>query len=191
MDIHYNRHHKTYLTNLNAALATHADALSAGDLVKQLELQSAIKFNAGGHINHTLFWQSLAPASTGVNDPSSAPQLSSAIAERWITIGAFKAAFEAVALAIQGSGWVWLVKDASSPELELTISKDQDLPGSGKMVVLGVDMWEHAYYLQYFNNKKEYLTNIWQVVNWKTAEARFVGDRKSVYGPLVGLASRL
>lgn len=192
MDLHYNRHHKTYLTNLNNALGSYAEALSAGDLIKQLELQSAIKFNAGGHVNHTLFWESLAPAASGTNDASSAaPKLSSAIAKRWGDANAFKAAFEALALAIQGSGWAWLVKDPDTAELELTTSKDQDLPTGGKLIVFGVDMWEHAYYLQYFNNKKEYLTKIWDVINWKTAEARFVGDRRSVYGGLAGLASRL
>ena len=192
MDLHYNRHHKTYLTNLNNALGSYAEALSAGDLIKQLELQSAIKFNAGGHVNHTLFWESLAPAASGTNDaPSAAPNLSSAIAKRWGDVTAFKAAFEALALAIQGSGWAWLVKDPNTAELELATSKDQDLPAGGKLIVFGVDMWEHAYYLQYFNNKKEYLTKIWDVINWKTAEARFDGDRRSVYGGLAGLASRL
>jgi superoxide dismutase, Fe-Mn family len=139
-----------------------------------------------------LFWQSLAPASSGTNDIStSAPKLSSAISQRWSSFDAFKSAFEARALAIQGSGWTWLVRDPESNTLELTSSKDQDLPEGGKLVVLGVEMWEHAYFLQYFNAKADYLKNILNVVNWKTAENRFVGDRKATYGNLAGLASRL
>ncbi|KAL9112633.1 MAG: hypothetical protein Q9227_003204 [Pyrenula ochraceoflavens] len=196
MDLHYNRHHQTYITNLNASLTAHADALSTSNLPKQLDLQPAIKFNAGGHITHTLFWESLAPPSPTTNDPSTAaPELHTAITHRWRgDFAAFKSAFEAGALAIQGSGWMWLLKDAATSGLELATSKDQDLPvgtaGGGKMIVFGVDMWEHAYYLQYFNNKKEYLAKIWDVVNWKTAERRFKAKgAEGVFGSLAGLAS--
>lgn len=192
MDLHYNRHHKTYITNLNNALAASTEAISSGDLVKHLELQSAIKFNAGGHINHSLFWESLSPASSNNSDVAkAAPKLNAAISDRWGSFESFKGAFEALALTIQGSGWAWLVKDPQTSGLSLTTSKDQDLPPNGALILLGVDMWEHAYYLQYFNNKKEYLTKIWDVINWKTAEARFLGDRKVIYGSLGGLASRL
>lgn len=196
MDLHYNRHHKTYLTNLNAALDALATAQRTNDLLTQLELQSAIKFNAGGHINHTLFWTSLAPATSGLSSANThAPTLTAAITQRWGSLSAFQAAFTARALAIQGSGWAWLVKDPETGELGLATSKDQDLPvdSTGKMTVavLGVDMWEHAYYLQYTNDKKGYLAGIWDVVNWKEAERRFGGDRAGVYGSLAGLASRL
>ncbi|EXJ57176.1 hypothetical protein A1O7_07523 [Cladophialophora yegresii CBS 114405] len=192
MDLHYNRHHRTYIANLNAALGAQAEAASSNDLVKQLELQAAINFNAGGHINHSLFWESLAPASSGCNNIAAvAPTLNDAITKRWGSFDSFKTAFEASALAIQGSGWQWLVQDAQTKWLELTTSKDQDLPKGGKGVVLGVDMWEHAYYLQYFNNKKEYLTKIWDVINWPTAEKRYKGDPRAVFGSLAGLASHL
>ncbi|KAH0829673.1 Superoxide dismutase [Mn], mitochondrial [Fonsecaea pedrosoi] len=194
MDLHYNRHHRAYITNLNAALGAQAEAAAANNLVKQLELQAAINFNAGGHINHTLFWESLAPASSGLNNLSAsavAPTLSDAITKRWGSVDAFKAAFESSALAIQGSGWQWLVQDPQTKTLELTTSKDQDLPKGGKGIVLGVDMWEHAYYLQYFNNKKEYLNKIWDVVNWQVAEKRFKGDPRAAFGALAGLAGHL
>ena len=96
MDLHYNRHHKTYVANLNKALASYSDAINSSDLIKQLELQSAIKFNAGGHINHTLFWESLAPTSSNSEDvASSAPSLAAAISKRWVSFDSFKAAFEA------------------------------------------------------------------------------------------------
>jgi Fe-Mn family superoxide dismutase len=193
MDLHYNRHHQAYITNLNNALSSQAEAFSGSNLLKQLELQSAIRFNAGGHVNHTLFWEGLSPKSTGdSNIGTSAPQLNQAINQRWKSFENFKAAFEATALAIQGSGWVWLVKDKDSNAIEITTSKDQEIPPPpGKLVLIGVDMWEHAYYLQYYNNKKQYLTNIWDVINWKTAEKRYQGDARAIYGDLAGLASHL
>lgn len=193
MDLHYNRHHQTYITNLNNALSTQAEALSGSNLLKQLELQSVIRFNAGGHVNHTLFWEGLSPKSTGdSNISTSAPQLDQAITQRWKSFENFKAAFEATALAIQGSGWAWLVKDKDSNAIEITTSKDQEIPPPpGKLVLIGVDMWEHAYYLQYYNNKKQYLTNIWDVINWKIAEKRYQGDARVIYGDLAGLASHL
>lgn len=193
MDLHYNRHHQAYITNLNNALSNQAEAFSGSNLLKQLELQSAIRFNAGGHVNHTLFWEGLSPKSTGdSNIANSAPQLNQAINQRWKSFENFKEAFEATALAIQGSGWVWLVKDKDSNAIEITTSKDQEIPPPpGKLVLIGVDMWEHAYYLQYYNNKKQYLTNIWDVINWKTAEKRYLGDARAIYGDLAGLASHL
>lgn len=194
MDLHYHRHHQTYITNLNNALAAHAEAASTSNLIKQLELQPAIKFNAGGHVNHTLFWENLAPRSTGDADlASAAPKLHQGIVQRWGSIETFRSTLEATALAIQGSGWVWLVKASAKDGslLEITTSKDQDLPPTGKLAVLGIDMWEHAYYLQYWNNKKEYLNKIWDVLNWKTAEKRYAGDIRVIYGDLAGLASRL
>ncbi|RMZ82787.1 hypothetical protein DV738_g1625, partial [Chaetothyriales sp. CBS 135597] len=197
LDLHYNRHHRAYVTNLNAALAAQAEAVGNNNLVKQLELQSIINFNAGGHINHTLFWESLAPVAEASKNTleAAAPTLHAAIVRRWGSVDAFKAAFEASALGIQGSGWQWLVTTGAGasaagasqqqePELELATSKDQDLPkGAGRGIVLGIDLWEHAYYLQYLNNKKEYLTKIWDVVNWRTAEKRYKQrDQEAVFG---------
>jgi Fe-Mn family superoxide dismutase len=208
MDLHFNRHHQAYITNLNKALAAQAEAVATSDLVKQLELQPAIKFNAGGHINHTLFWESLSPpspqsSSTSAAASEAAPSLHKAILSTWGSFESFQSAMETTALGIQGSGWVWLLVKPSGGNpaglLEITTSKDQDLPalqsGSGKLgIVLGVDMWEHAYYLQYWNDKKEYLNKIWNVINWSTAEKRYQGgnkDARVVFGDLVGLASRL
>lgn len=204
MELHYTRHHQTYITNLNNALTSHAEAVSTGNLIKQLDLQPLIKFNAGGHINHTLFWEGLTPpgtpaaASSKQTDvlASAAPTLHQAIVQQWGSVESFRSAWESAALGIQGSGWAWLVKVPSSSIgtgsiLEITTSKDQDLPASGRLAILGIDMWEHAYYLQYWNNKKEYVAKIWDVLNWKTAEKRYLGDHRVVYGDLVGLAGRL
>lgn len=189
MDLHYNKHHQTYITNLNNALKTDSEASSNGNLVKHLELQQAIKFNAGGHINHTLFWESMTPASSATGQPSGA--LADSIKQRWEDFDSFKAAFEGVALSLQGSGWTWLVRDAGSNALELTTSKDQDVVPAGKIPVLGLDMWEHAYYLQYFNNKKSYISGWWSIVNWDVAEKRFNGGLQEVYGGLAGLSPKL
>ncbi|RVX70213.1 hypothetical protein B0A52_05546 [Exophiala mesophila] len=193
MDLHYNKHHQTYITNLNNALTAQGEAFSGSNLLKQLELQAIIRFNAGGHVNHTLFWENLSPHSSGNSDiTKAAPQLYQAITQRWKTLDQFKTAFESAALAIQGSGWVWLVKDKDSNAIDITTSKDQELPPPpGKLVLIGVDMWEHAYYLQYFNNKKQYISNIWDIINWKTAEKRFLGDVQAIYGELTGLSSHL
>jgi Fe-Mn family superoxide dismutase len=191
MDLHVNKHHQTYITNLNNALGAQAEASSSSNLISLIELQPAIRFNAGGHINHTLFWENLSPKSTGnSNSSSAAPELHQKIVQRWGSFDKFKVSLETVALGIQGSGWVWLVKTTDGL-LEITTSKDQDIPGSGKLAILGIDMWEHAYYLQYWNNKKEYLSKIWDVLNWKMAEKRYLGDKKGIYGELIGLASHL
>lgn len=136
MDLHYNKHHQTYITNLNNALKTNAQASTDGNLVKHLELQQAIKFNAGGHVNHTLFWENLTPPSS--SKEADAPNLHKAIQQRFKD---FKADFEAVALGLQGSGWVWLVKDSSSGILDLITSKDQDIVPNGKVPIIGLDMW--------------------------------------------------
>ncbi|KIW43756.1 uncharacterized protein PV06_04826 [Exophiala oligosperma] len=207
MELHYNRHHQTYITNLNNALALQAEAISTGNLIRQLDLQSMIKFNAGGHVNHTLFWEGLTPSTTTTTTTPAtdiiekvAPHLYQSIMKQWGNVESFKGEWESAALSIQGSGWAWLVKKVTANNkteiLEITTSKDQDLPGStastGKILpILGIDMWEHAYYLQYWNNKKEYVTRIWQVLNWNRAEKRFLGDSGLIYGDLMGLVGRL
>lgn len=189
MDLHYNRHHQTYITNLNNALKQSVEATASGNLVKHLELQQAIKFNAGGHVNHTLFWENLTPPQKARGKPNGV--LAKAINERWRDLDSFKAAFESIALGLQGSGWTWLVKDSDSSALEIITSKDQDVVPTNKIPIIGLDMWEHAYYLQYFNNKKSYVQGIWSVIDWEVGEKRLNGDPKDIYGELVGLTSKI
>lgn len=189
MDLHYNKHHQTYITSLNNALKQNNEALSRGDLIKQLELQQLIKFHAGGHVNHTLFWQNLTPPSKATGSPGG--MLGKAIQEKWKSFDEFKVAFESVALGLQGSGWVWLVKDKDSNALDIVTSKDQDIVLSPKLPVVGLDMWEHAYYLQYLNNKKSYVAGVWSVIDWETAEKRFTGSPKDIFGELLGLVPNL
>ncbi|RDW90035.1 superoxide dismutase [Aspergillus mulundensis] len=174
MTLHHQKHHQTYITNLNAALEAQSTALSTQNISALISLQQKIKFNGGGHINHSLFWENLAPYnSPSTNIESSAPDLKRAIEAQFGSVEGFIKAFNATLLGIQGSGWGWLVK-SNTPEgkLEIVTTKDQD-PVSGLVPIFGVDMWEHAYYLQYLNNKAGYVEGIWRVVNWGVAEERF------------------
>ncbi|KAL1645084.1 Superoxide dismutase [Mn], mitochondrial [Didymella pomorum] len=191
MELHHSKHHQTYITNLNAALKTQAEAMHTSDITSQVSLQQGIKFNAGGHINHSLFWQNLAPASSAEAKSSAAPELVKQIKATWGDEDKFKEAFNAALLSIQGSGWGWLIKVETGKEQRLAIvtTKDQDpVVGKGEVPIFGVDMWEHAYYLQpfadskkYLNGKAAYVQNIWNVISWKTAEDRFLGSRADAF----------
>ncbi|KAI9368104.1 Manganese/iron superoxide dismutase [Aspergillus egyptiacus] len=182
MTLHHQKHHQTYITNLNAALSAHSAALAANNIQELVSLQSKITFNAGGHINHSLFWKNLAPYNSPQTDISrSAPSLKAALEEQFGSVEAFMQRFKAVLLGIQGSGWGWLVADQPGPggKLGIVSTKDQDPVPRGMVPVLGVDMWEHAYYLQYLNDKASYVEGIWKVVDWGVAEGRYlhgVGD---------------
>ena len=210
MELHHSKHHQAYVTNLNDALQALVSAITSGDIASQIALQSTIKFNGGGHINHSLFWENLAEAGTPEAKPEAAPSLQAEIEKTWGTLDAFKKAFSATLLSIQGSGWGWLVREGSA--LRIITTKDQDPVVGGEIPVFGVDMWEHAYYLQvstsrssvsgaaweccylrasplvltsvlpqqYLNGKAAYVENIWNVINWNTAEERFLGTRESI-----------
>lgn len=191
MTIHHSKHHQTYVTNLNASLASQTTASSQNDIVSQLHLQNAINFNAGGHINHTLFWENLVPASSPDANYSSAPKLSVALSQRYGSIEKFQEKFTAVLLGLKGSGWGWLVQDNESGILDIITSKDQDIVPAGKKPLLGVDFWEHAYYLQYLNDKAGYAKQIWKIVNWKVLEERFTGGEDRIWGSLKGLRSNI
>ncbi|KAK0392025.1 hypothetical protein NLU13_1523 [Sarocladium strictum] len=179
MELHHSKHHQAYVTNLNSALGSYAAAVSSNDVPAQIALQPAIRFNGGGHINHSLFWANLSPASSPDADPKSAPTLVAEIERTWGSLEGFRAALGRTLLGLQGSGWGWLVKDG--PALRIVTTKDQDPVVGGEVPILGVDMWEHAYYLQYLNGKAAYVENIWKVINWKTAETRFTGGRDDVF----------
>lgn len=144
MELHHSKHHQAYVTNLNSALKAYSTAEVAG----QIALQQAIRFHGGGHINHTLFWENLAPAASPDTDAAaSAPALLAEITKTWGSLEAFQAAFGQALLGLQGSGWGWLVRDATHG-LRIITTKDQDPVVGAETPVFGVDMWEHAYYLQ-------------------------------------------
>ncbi|KAE8144174.1 Manganese/iron superoxide dismutase, partial [Aspergillus avenaceus] len=146
MTLHHQKHHNTYITNLNTLLTAQSTAQATNNVPELIALQAKIKFHGGGHINHSLFWTNLAPYNAPETDlAAAAPALQEAIRGEWGSVGAFREAFRGVLLGVQGSGWGWLVKRGE--RLEIVVTKDQD-PVVGGVPVLGVDMWEHAYYLQ-------------------------------------------
>lgn len=142
MELHHSKHHQAYVINLNNALK----AYTASPLSDRVPLLAAINFNGGGHINHSLFWENLTPASSPDASPESAPVLAQEITKIWGSIEEFKSAFSAALLGLTGSGWGWLVKEDGTGVLKIVTTKDQDVAKGTP--IFGVDMWEHAYYLQ-------------------------------------------
>lgn len=172
MELHYTKHHKGYVTNLNAALEKYHEAESRNDVAQMIALQSAVKFNGGGHINHSIFWTILAPVGKGGGMPSGA--LAKMIERDFGSFDAFKEKFNTMTTGVQGSGWGWLGYSKGQKRLELATCSNQDpLSTHGLVPVMGVDVWEHAYYLQYKNVRADYVKNIWQIFNWKHIEERF------------------
>ncbi|GAB5366330.1 hypothetical protein AAMO2058_001134700 [Amorphochlora amoebiformis] len=176
MELHHSKHHNTYVTNLNAALEAYASAEAKGDVAKMIALQGAIKFNGGGHVNHSIFWENLAPASAGGGEGPSGDLLA-AIEAKWGSFDNFVKVFNAKTAAIQGSGWGWLGYNTESKGLEIACMGNQD-PLTTLTPLLGVDVWEHAYYLDYLNARPKYLENIWKVVNWGDVSGRYESAKK-------------
>lgn len=176
MEIHHDRHHNAYVTNLNNAIAGKADleAMSVEDLCKNLgkvpeEIRTAVRNNGGGHWNHTFFWNIMAPKAGG----APGGDLGAAINAAFASFDAFKEAFGKAAVGRFGSGWAWLVK--KDGKLAITSTPNQDNPlmdGSGTPII-GIDVWEHAYYLKYQNKRPDYIAAWWNVVNWNAAAERF------------------
>ncbi|EPS65963.1 hypothetical protein M569_08815 [Genlisea aurea] len=172
MQIHHQKHHQAYITNYNKALEQLDAAIAKGDATTVIKLQSAIKFNGGGHVNHSIFWQNLAPISAGGGVPPQGP-LAAAIDNEFGSLEALIQKINAEGAGVQGSGWVWLGVDKDLKHLVVETTANQDLlatKGASLVPLLGIDVWEHAYYLQYKNLRPEYLKNIWKVINWKYAE---------------------
>ena len=174
MEIHHTKHHQTYIDKLNAALAgTEWESLSVEELLMRFkeiptDKQTAVRNHGGGHANHSLFWAILSPT---VTQPG--PTLTQAMNQAFGSIQDFKAKFSEKAALQFGSGWAWLtVKDGT---LELFSAPNQDSPlMDGKTPILGLDVWEHAYYLKYQNKRPEYVAAFWNVVNWAEVERRYV-----------------
>ncbi|KAK7204157.1 mitochondrial superoxide dismutase [Mn] [Myxozyma melibiosi] len=175
MELHYTKHHQTYVNGYNAAIEKISVAADKGDIRTQIELQSQINFHGGGHINHSLFWENLAPKSQGGGEVlDSASPLTKAIVAKYGSYDKLIGDVNTALAAIQGSGWSWIVKNSTTGEIEVINKPNQD-PVTGPYIPLvGIDAWEHAYYLQYKNVKVDYFKAIWDVVNWKTAEKRFL-----------------
>ncbi|PWN87503.1 putative manganese superoxide dismutase precursor [Acaromyces ingoldii] len=176
MEIHHSKHHQAYVNGLNAAEKAYSQAASSADVRKQIELQSAIKFNGGGHINHSLFWKNLAPTSEGGGKLQDGA-LKQAIDKDFGGLDKLKEHFNKTTAAIQGSGWGWVGYNPLNQRLEVVTAKDQD-PLTTHHPIIGVDVWEHAYYLQYQNLRPKYLEAIWSVINFQEAEKRFQEAQK-------------
>lgn len=168
MHIHHEKHHNTYVTNLNAAIEKHPElgSKSIEELIADIDalpedIRTAVRNNGGGHANHTFFWEIMAPKAGG--EPVG--ELKTAIDEAFGSFTDFKAKFKAAATTRFGSGWAWLVlKDG---KLEITSTPNQDSPlMEGLTPILGLDVWEHAYYLNYRNVRPDYVDAFWNVVNW-------------------------
>lgn len=173
MQLHYSKHHQGYVNNLNAALEKYRDAEAKSDIAAMIGLQSAIKFNGGGHVNHSIFWTNLAPVSKG-GGGSPKGELASALQAEFGSPEAFIEKLSSAAVGVQGSGWGWLGFNKASGKLVIATCANQDpLSTLGFVPLLGIDVWEHAYYLQYKNVRADYVKNIWKVVNWKNVEERF------------------
>ncbi|MBS0624987.1 MAG: superoxide dismutase [Verrucomicrobia bacterium] len=171
MELHYSKHHKGYVTNLNTALEKYHEAESKNDVAAMVALQSAIRFNGGGHINHSIFWTILAPKG-GESGPRG--ELAEMIDRDFGSFDAFKEKFNSQTTAIQGSGWGWLGYNKGQKRLEIATCANQDpLSTQGLVPLLGADVWEHAYYLQYKNVRADYVKALWQIFNWKNIEERF------------------
>ncbi|HAA3855210.1 superoxide dismutase [Listeria monocytogenes] len=175
MEIHYTKHHNTYVTKLNEAVTGHPELASKSveELVANLDsvpedIRGAVRNHGGGHANHTLFWSILSPNGGGAPTGN----LKAAIESEFGTFDEFKEKFNAAAAARFGSGWAWLV--VNDGKLEIVSTANQDSPLSdGKTPVLGLDVWEHAYYLKFQNRRPEYIDTFWNVINWDEANKRF------------------
>ncbi|HDR7709045.1 TPA: superoxide dismutase [Mn] [Bacillus cereus] len=179
MNIHHTKHHNTYITNLNAALEGHAELAdkSVEELVANLNevpeaIRTAVRNNGGGHANHTFFWTILSP--NGGGQPVG--ELATVIEAKFGSFDAFKEEFAKAGATRFGSGWAWLV--VNNGELEVTSTPNQDSPlTEGKTPVIGLDVWEHAYYLNYQNRRPDYIGAFWNVVDWNAAEKRYQGAK--------------
>ena len=173
MRLHHSKHHQTYVEKLNKALqkANELQDRSLVDLLTNLDhlpesVRTAVRNNGGGHYNHSLFWQCMAPDAGG--KPTG--RLAEAIVAKYGSVDEFEQKFSSTVLGVFGSGWVWLM-----PNLEIIALPNQDTPmalGKGEPL-MGLDVWEHAYYLDYKNKRDEYIKNWWQVVNWPFIESRY------------------
>lgn len=178
MEIHHGKHHNAYVTNLNAAIAgTELEGKSLEDLMKVAGSNTPVRNNGGGHWNHSLFWEIISPTGGGV--PTG--ELAAAIDAKFGSFDTFKETFNKAAATRFGSGWAWLCVDTkkelcvcSSPNQDNPLMDVSDCPGTP---ILGLDVWEHAYYLHYQNRRPDYIAAFWNVVNWEAVSKRYAAAK--------------
>lgn len=170
MKLHHTKHHATYINNLNVAEEKLAEALHKKDTTSIIQLQKVIKFNGGGHINHSIFWKNLSPSGGQID-----ANLKAAIESSFKSVDDMKEKMSQAAIGVQGSGWAWLGYCKNSGRIRVAATKNQDPleVKHGLIPLLGIDVWEHAYYLQYKNVRPDYVKAIWKVVNWRDIAERF------------------
>ena len=177
MEFHYGKHHLTYVNNLNALQEQAAAAQESGDTQKYVDLSQGIKFNGGGHLNHEFFWESLAPVANGGGvQPAAGSELHTAITAAFGSMDKFIAHFSANTAAVQGSGWGWLAYNKNSGALEFRTTANQDRladQGAHLVPILTIDIWEHAYYIDYQNVRPNFMKEIWKIVNWEKVAERY------------------
>ncbi|MCH8830527.1 MAG: superoxide dismutase [Planctomycetes bacterium] len=179
MEIHHTKHHQAYISKVNAALEGHADlaAKTIEDLICGLatvpeEIRGAVRNNGGGHANHSLFWTVMSP--DGGGEPSG--ELGDAITSTFSSFDNFKTEFGNAGATRFGSGWAWLSVNSGSLVVESTANQDSPL-SQGRTPILGLDVWEHAYYLNYQNRRPDYIAAFWNVVNWDEVASRFAAAK--------------
>ncbi|MCU1413603.1 MAG: superoxide dismutase [Microbacteriaceae bacterium] len=182
MELHHSKHHQAYVTGANAALAGLAAAREAGDLANVNKLEKDLAFNLGGHVNHSIFWTNMSP--DGGDKPTG--ELASAIDDQFGSFDKFVAHFTAVAMGVQGSGWAVLAYDSIGKNI--TIFQLFDQQGNvplGLVPLLMLDVWEHAYYLDYKNVRADYVKAFWNIVDWANVQKRFTTASEKTDGLLV------
>ena len=181
MEIHHGKHHATYVSNLNKAVANYPDlqAMSALELISNLnsipeEIRGSVRNNAGGHVNHSMFWE-IMQAPTDPNEPG---EIGEAINSTFGSVGAMAEAINAAGLSRFGSGWTWLILGGDGKIATMsTPNQDNPISDNSGMPILGIDVWEHAYYLKYQNKRADYLTAWWNVINWPRVNERYLAAR--------------
>ncbi|MBH0115492.1 superoxide dismutase [Salinibacterium sp. NG253] len=182
MELHHSKHHQAYVTGANAAIAGLAEARDSGNLTNVNKLEKDLAFNLGGHINHSIFWTNMSP--NGGDKPTG--DLESAIDDHFGSFDKFTAHFTATAMGVQGSGWAVLAWDSIGEHLIIVQFFDQqgNLP-AGIVPLLMLDVWEHAYYLDYKNVRADYVKAFWNIVDWANVQDRFSAARSKTNGLLL------
>lgn len=182
MELHHSKHHQAYVTGANAALTALAAARDSGDLANVNKLEKDLAFNLGGHVNHSIFWTNLSP--DGGDKPTG--ELASALDDNFGSFDKFAAHFTAAALGVQGSGWAALTWDSIGQKLLINQFFDQQSNfAAGTVPLLLLDVWEHAYYLDYKNVRADYVKAFWNIANWANVQERFTVAREKTDGLLV------
>jgi Fe-Mn family superoxide dismutase len=175
MEVHYKAHHQTYVNDYNKAMEAFLNAEAKQDHNEQLKQAKLINFNLGGHFNHSFFWENLAPPSKdGGVLPAATSKFGKEIVDTFSSFDKLIAILKEKGVKTQGSGWIWLAADPHTGHLKISNTHNQETISQKQMIpLLTIDVWEHAYYLNYLNKRAVYLDEIWKVVNWKKVEERY------------------